>query len=103
MRRREFIRLFSSTVIAWPLTARAQQQERVRRICVLMNLAEDDREASARISSFVQRLSQLGWTEVVIYKSTIAGQLARANGTASMLASWLRSRRMLSWRLAIRV
>ena len=63
MRRREFIRLFSSTVIAWPLTARAQQQERVRRIGVLMNLAEDDPEASARISALVQRLSQLGWTE----------------------------------------
>jgi putative ABC transport system substrate-binding protein len=64
MRRREFIRLFSSTVVAWPLTARAQQQERVRRIgACLMNLAEDDPEASARISAFVQRLSQLGWTE----------------------------------------
>jgi putative ABC transport system substrate-binding protein len=63
MRRREFIRLFSSTVVAWPLGARAQQQERVRRIGVLMNLAEDDPEASARISAFVQRLSQLGWTE----------------------------------------
>jgi len=63
MRRREFIRLFSSTVVAWPLVARAQQQERVRRIGVLMNLVEDDPEASARISAFVQRLSQLGWTE----------------------------------------
>ena len=63
MRRREFIRLFTSTAVAWPLAARAQQQERVLRIGVLMNLAEDDPEASARISTFVQRLSQLGWTK----------------------------------------
>jgi putative tryptophan/tyrosine transport system substrate-binding protein len=63
MRRREFILLIGSTAVAWPLGARAQQQERVRRIGVLMNLAEDDPEASARISAFVQRLTQLGWTE----------------------------------------
>jgi putative ABC transport system substrate-binding protein len=63
MRRREFIRLIGTTAVAWPLSARAQQQERVRRIGLLMNLAEDDPEASARISAFVQRLSQLGWTE----------------------------------------
>jgi putative ABC transport system substrate-binding protein len=63
VRRREFIALVGGAS-AWPLTARAQQQqERVRRIGVLMNLAEDDPEASARISTFVQRLSQLGWTE----------------------------------------
>src|SRR5262245_4472621 len=63
MRRREFITLLGGAVAAWPLGARAQQQERVRRIGVLMNLAEDDPEVSARISAFVQRLSQLGWTE----------------------------------------
>ena len=50
-------------MVPWPLGARAQQQERVRHIGVLMNLAKDDPEASARISAFVQRLSQLGWTE----------------------------------------
>ena len=62
MRRRDFISLIGGAATAWPLAAGAQQ-ERVRRIGVLMNLAEDDPEASARISSFVQRLSQLGWTE----------------------------------------
>ena len=81
MRRRDFISLIGGAATAWPLAAGAQQ-ERVRRIGVLMNLAEDDPEASARISSFVQRLSQLGWTE-----GRIAGQLARANGTASMLVN----------------
>jgi putative ABC transport system substrate-binding protein len=63
MRRRNFIKGIVGSAVAWPLAVRAQQQEGVRRIGVLMNLAEDDPEASARISSFVQRLNQLGWTE----------------------------------------
>jgi putative ABC transport system substrate-binding protein len=62
MRRREFITLVGG-VAAWPLAARAQQSGQMRRIGVLMNLAEDDPEASDRINTFVQRLSQLGWTE----------------------------------------
>lgn len=61
MRRREFISLFSSTVVAWPLTARAQQQ-RVRRIGVLMVLPADDPEAKARIAVFEKALEQLGWS-----------------------------------------
>jgi putative ABC transport system substrate-binding protein len=62
MRRRKFITLLSGVAVGWALEARAQQQE-VRRIGVLMNLAEDDPEASTRISTFVQRLTQLGWTK----------------------------------------
>jgi putative ABC transport system substrate-binding protein len=62
MRRRDFLMLVGG-MVPWPLGARAQQQERARHIGVLMNLARDDPEASARISAFVQRLSQLGWTE----------------------------------------
>ena len=42
MRRREFIRFFSSTVVAWPLTARAQQSERVRRIGILNPASAND-------------------------------------------------------------
>jgi putative ABC transport system substrate-binding protein len=103
MRRREFIRLFSSTVVAWPLGARAQQQERVRRIGVLMNLAEDDPEASARISAFVQRLSQLGWTEGRNLQIDYRWAAGKSEWSARMLMSWLRSHRMSSWRLAIRV
>jgi putative ABC transport system substrate-binding protein len=49
--------------VAWPLAARGQQQpERMRRIGVLMSLAANDPEALARLTAFVQRLHQLGWT-----------------------------------------
>ena len=48
---------------AWPLAARAQQGERVRRIGVLMNLTDDDLEASARVTALAQGLQQLGWTD----------------------------------------
>jgi putative ABC transport system substrate-binding protein len=47
---------------AWPLTARAQQGERTRRVGVLMNLASDDAEGQARLAAFHQGLQQLGWT-----------------------------------------
>jgi putative ABC transport system substrate-binding protein len=62
MNRREFITLIGGAAVAWPLAARAQQGERVRRIGVLMNLAADDPEASARVTAFAQGLQQLGWT-----------------------------------------
>ena len=48
---------------AWPLAARAQQAERVRRIGVLMSLAADDPEEEARYAAFVEGLQQLGWTD----------------------------------------
>jgi ABC-type uncharacterized transport system substrate-binding protein len=62
MRRREFITLLGSTAIAWPLAARAQQ-ERTRRIGVLMNGAATDAEAQSYMAAFVQGLRQLGWVE----------------------------------------
>ena len=61
MRRREFITLLGCAA-AWPLAARAQQPERMRRIGVLMNIAADDPEGQARIAAFLQALQQLGWT-----------------------------------------
>ena len=62
LRRREFITLLGGAAAAWPLAARAQQAERVRRIGVLMAVAADDPEAQARIAAFLQGLQQLGWT-----------------------------------------
>src|SRR5262245_24424321 len=58
-KRREFITLIGGAV-AWPLAARAQQGERVRRIGMLMALASDDPEAQARNAAFLQTLSELG-------------------------------------------
>jgi ABC-type uncharacterized transport system substrate-binding protein len=61
--RRDFITLLGSTVIAWPLAARAQQRERVWRIGVLLPFAEDHPVGQARVAAFVQGLRQLGWTD----------------------------------------
>ena len=62
MRRREFITLLGGAAAAWPLAARAQQRERMRRIGVLMNLAADDPEGQARLAAFLQSLQEAGWT-----------------------------------------
>jgi putative ABC transport system substrate-binding protein len=61
--RRAFITLICGAAAAWPLAARAQQPERMRRIGVLMNLAADDAEGQARLAAFVHDLQQLGWTD----------------------------------------
>jgi putative ABC transport system substrate-binding protein len=62
MKRREFITLLGGAAAAWPLAARAQQPERVRRIGALMNTAADDPESQANVAVFLQGLQQLGWT-----------------------------------------
>jgi len=61
--RRKFIAALGGSAFAWPLAARAQQADRVRRVGVLMNLAADDPEGQARIAAFLQGLQELGWTE----------------------------------------
>ena len=62
MRRREFISLIGG-VTAWPLMARAQQREQMRRIGVLMSQAADDPLLQGRAKAFQQGLQQLGWTD----------------------------------------
>jgi putative ABC transport system substrate-binding protein len=62
MRRRQFITLVGGAA-AWPLAARAQQTDRVRRIGVLMGFLENDLEAQAYIGAFRNGLQKLGWTE----------------------------------------
>src|SRR5262249_60902569 len=61
MRRRDFVSLLGGAA-AWPLAARAQQPERMRRIGVLSPLTADDAEERARDAAFAQGLQQLGWT-----------------------------------------
>ena len=62
MKRREFITLLGGAAAAWPLAARAQQRERVRRIGVLMSQSADDPDALAWISAFAQGLQERGWS-----------------------------------------
>jgi putative tryptophan/tyrosine transport system substrate-binding protein len=60
MKRRAFIALLGGAA-AWPLTARAQQADRMRRIGVLMNTGADEPESQARLAAFMQGLQELGW------------------------------------------
>jgi putative ABC transport system substrate-binding protein len=61
--RRSFITLLGGAAAAWPLAARAQQPERMRRIGVLMPYAADDPEIKSRLTAFRQALERLGWSE----------------------------------------
>jgi putative ABC transport system substrate-binding protein len=61
MRRREFITLLGGTAATWPLAARAQQGERMRRIGVLAALAENDAEVKVWLTAFQEGLQRLGW------------------------------------------
>ena len=63
MRRREFITLIGGVAAAWPLAVRAQQDERVRRIGMLINFAQTDREGQASVAAFVATLQRLGWVD----------------------------------------
>ena len=63
MRRRDFIRGLGGAAATWPLAGRAQQDERVRRIGVLVASPADDAEVQARLAAFKEGLAQLGWTE----------------------------------------
>src|SRR5262249_18747252 len=62
IRRREFLTMLGGAAI-WPLAARAQQPERMRRIGVLINRAADDSDGHARLVAFQQGLQELGWND----------------------------------------
>jgi len=62
VRRREFIGLLSGAAVTWPVASRAQQPERMKRIGVLMGVANDT-EGQARLTSFLRGLQELDWTD----------------------------------------
>jgi putative tryptophan/tyrosine transport system substrate-binding protein len=63
MRRRDFIAGLGGAAATWPLAAYAQQPDRMRRIGVLIGFGENDPEAKAQLSGFMQGLADLGWTD----------------------------------------
>jgi putative ABC transport system substrate-binding protein len=63
MQRRKFITLLGNAAIAWPLAARAQQPERMRRVSVLLGLTEKDPETNARLKAFRLGMRDAGWIE----------------------------------------
>ena len=88
MKRREVIRLLGASVAAaWPLAVRAQQPERMRRVGVLMGLAEDDPETKARLTGFRQGLEKRGWSEG--HNVRIDYRFAPAGAQAQVLAKEL--------------
>jgi ABC-type uncharacterized transport system substrate-binding protein len=90
VKRRAFITLLGGAAAAWSFTARAQQGERMRRIGVLMNNAEDDPEGQARAAAFRQGLQALGWAEgknLRIQWYWTAGDLGRIRADVTELAS----------------
>ena len=62
MRRRDFIKVTAGSAVAWPIAARAQQPGRMRRIAVLLRIAQDDPDAQRDLQNFRKGLWELGWT-----------------------------------------
>jgi putative tryptophan/tyrosine transport system substrate-binding protein len=89
VRRRQFIKAICGAA-AWPLVARAQQPDEVRRIGVVVNTAADDPESQASVAAFKQALQQLGWSEGrnlrVDYRGT-AGNADRMQAFAKELVA----------------
>ena len=63
MRRREFLGVLGGAATTWPLAARAQQTERVRRIGALLGISAGDPEAPPRVAAFLSGLHDLGWDD----------------------------------------
>jgi ABC-type uncharacterized transport system substrate-binding protein len=88
MRRRDLITLIGSAMATWPLAARAQRQSKMRRIGVLMSIAEDDPEAKARVTALQEGFEKLGWTDgrnIQIDYRWAAGDAARMTEYAAEL------------------
>jgi putative ABC transport system substrate-binding protein len=90
VKRREFIALLGGAAASWPLAARAQQVDRVRRIGVLMHGASDEPESQARLAAFAQGLQEAGWSvgrDVRIETRWSTGDFARLRRDAAELVA----------------
>jgi putative ABC transport system substrate-binding protein len=90
MRRREFFTLLGSAATAWPLTVRAQERERIRRLGILMILAENDPEGQGQSAALVQGMGQLGWHQgpnLHIEHRWAGGDRERLRAYAAVLAA----------------
>ena len=88
MRRRNFITLLGGAAAAWPLAARAQQGERLRRVGVLMGRAADDAEGQKQAAALQRGLEELHWSSprnIEIEYRWLAGDVARAQALAREL------------------
>ena len=94
MGRREFVALLGGAAAAWPVAVRAQQAQRMRRIGVFMNYAEDAPQSQARLASFLEKMQDLGWTPSRNVQSSTAGASPMPTAIAEMRPSWSHSPRM---------
>jgi putative tryptophan/tyrosine transport system substrate-binding protein len=90
MRRRGFITIIGGAAVAWPLAARAQQSERMRRVGVLIVFPENDPSSQRRVTAFQQELAKLGWTVgrnlQIDYRWAISDDERAKAATAELLA-----------------
>jgi putative ABC transport system substrate-binding protein len=92
LRRRQFITLLGGAAAAWPLAARAQQDQRMRRISVLIQVAEGDPQARIEVAAFLRSLNELGWsegrlmTQQLILKRASAGRPMRARRAGTIMS-----------------
>jgi putative ABC transport system substrate-binding protein len=84
MQRREFVTLLGGAAAAWPLAARGQQAERMRRVGVLMGWAESDPTTRSLVASFGEVLAKLGWTE----GKNLRIELRWGNGNAARIEAF---------------
>jgi hypothetical protein len=88
MNRREFIPFIGGAAVAWPLAARAQQGERVRRIGVLIAFAESDPEGQAFVVAFREGLQKLGWTSQPLFEMRPSLNPSLPHRRARLMAAW---------------